>query len=451
LGAPDADDRIAAVEEKERTILLLDALDEDTQAIVDHIERLRILIRNTQSFYRVVVSCRTQFFSTDDEIPRRTGLIKVTSRAAGEPAEYCFHKIYISPFLESQVAQYIRRRYPIWQYGRRRVTLEAVKMMPNLSVRPMLLAHVDDLIRAGRRAHYSFELYEEMVEAWLVREEGFISDRESLRLFSELLAVDLYVNRASRGAERIPGGEIGDLAWEWGIRIDKWVLTGRSLLNRDFEGNYKFAHRSIMEYLVVVRTSKNDPRALSVQWTDQMKAFFSEIVDHQCSLGYRDDVFCGLVRTTLSYRAPQSPREQESLAGVVQLLGEVLFFQASLEQLAKRFVFVVGGLLPTYGTVSFKVFSRKLATMTVNPDLMEAHISDSVGLLWWLRGFPSTKSNDPLRSDNREDVMAFRLVGGTGTSLEFNFSSSITNTEVIALSEAIRRVAASAQGFGPAT
>jgi hypothetical protein len=45
LGIPDADERIAAIEDKPETVLFLDALDEDTQAIVDHVERLRLLMR----------------------------------------------------------------------------------------------------------------------------------------------------------------------------------------------------------------------------------------------------------------------------------------------------------------------------------------------------------------------------------------------------------------------
>src|ERR1051325_9210624 len=97
LGIPDADERILKVADKHETVLFLDALDEDTLAIVDHVERLRILLNATRDFQRVLISCRTQFFSKDEEIPRETGKIKVGTRAAGEPAEYLFHKIYLSP------------------------------------------------------------------------------------------------------------------------------------------------------------------------------------------------------------------------------------------------------------------------------------------------------------------------------------------------------------------
>ena len=74
LGRSDADDLIAKVRHKSDTILLLDAFDEDTKAVKDHKERLVTLVNLTKDFSRVVMTCRTQFFETDAEIPRETGI-----------------------------------------------------------------------------------------------------------------------------------------------------------------------------------------------------------------------------------------------------------------------------------------------------------------------------------------------------------------------------------------
>jgi hypothetical protein len=103
LGIPNADDQIAGIEDKPGTVLFLDALDEDTQGTVDHVERIRLLLAATREFRRVLISSRTQFFRKDEEIPSRTGILKVYSRAANEPGEYVFHKIYLSPFSDKQV------------------------------------------------------------------------------------------------------------------------------------------------------------------------------------------------------------------------------------------------------------------------------------------------------------------------------------------------------------
>jgi hypothetical protein len=174
LGIPDADNRIAAIQNKAKTVLLLDALDEDTLAIVDHVERIQILIKLTHEFLRIIITCRSQFFPRDEEIPMETGLLKIGARAAGEKAEHIFNKLYLSPFTDEQVQAYLKRRYPFWKSSRRKKASKMVRKIPNLTVRPMLLAHIDDLVETGRQINYSFELYEEMVEAWLRREEGLI-------------------------------------------------------------------------------------------------------------------------------------------------------------------------------------------------------------------------------------------------------------------------------------
>lgn len=276
LGIPDADERINKIEDKAKTSLFLDALDEDTLAMVDHVERMRLLVRETHEFRKVIITCRTQFFSNDEEIPRETGVLKITARSAGESAEQPFYKIYLAPFSDDQVKTYLKRRYPIWERKRRRQAFGLVAKIPLLSARPMLLAHIDDLVRSNREFQFSYELYEEMVEAWIKREQGFVEDSSGLRDFSERLAVDLYLNRARRGAERVSKDELNELAKKWGIPISDHKLSGRSLLNRDADGNFKFAHRSIMEYLFVQAFLHGDPRCLTVQWTDQMNYFIWE-------------------------------------------------------------------------------------------------------------------------------------------------------------------------------
>jgi hypothetical protein len=305
LGIPDADQRISAVTDKPNTVLFLDALDEDTLAIVDHAERVRMILQLGRDFRRIVITCRTQFFARDEEIPRRTAILKVGARAAGERAEYLFHKIYLSPFTDTQVKKYINRLYAFWQSKARRRAMDMARQIQHLSARPMLLAHIDDLVRAGRDAATAYDLYEEMVAAWLRREEGFIRNIEDLREFSERLAVDIYQNRQARGAERVPASELVSLASTWNIPLDDWKLSGRSLLNRDSEGNFKFAHRSIMEFLVVCQFLRGNRVCLETQWTDQMRRFLLE----------------ALARLTLISTGVDFPRYSGQLPKITVFLG----------------------------------------------------------------------------------------------------------------------------------
>jgi hypothetical protein len=103
----------------------------------------------------------------------------------------------------------------------------------------MLLAYIPDLIESRRDISYAYQLYEIMVDAWLEREKSWVN-KSTLRDFSERVALDIYLNREARGMERVPYGDLANLAAEWGINLQHWQITGRSLLNRDAEGNYKF-------------------------------------------------------------------------------------------------------------------------------------------------------------------------------------------------------------------
>ncbi|MEK6279604.1 MAG: hypothetical protein AABN95_04550 [Acidobacteriota bacterium] len=287
LSKKSALQEIQKITERRDCILFLDAFDEDTLAIKDHQQRLDELMVATDGFRRVVVTCRTQFFRIDEEIPREVATLRVVApRAAAQPAAYTFHKLYLSPFSEDQTKVYISKSYPINVFARRRAQKLADKI-PHLATRPLLLSHIHTLVRQPEIS-YAFEAYDVMVKAWLEREKGFIQEEDQLERFSELLAVDLYLNRESRDGERVPREQLVGLAKEWGIpiidrQVSDYKFSTRSLLNRDADGNCKFAHRSIMEYLFVKQyltaSSSNADEMRRIEWTDQMRTFYWEMIE----------------------------------------------------------------------------------------------------------------------------------------------------------------------------
>ena len=278
LGSGEADDYIPRIEHPEDTVLFLDAFDEDVRAIEDHTARLRDLMDLCRPFRRVLITCRTQFFKKDEEIPRETGIVKLGPRGAGESGTYEFWKLYLAPFSDDQVDAFLRKRYPVWHLGRRKKAREIVEKIPLLSVRPMVLSYIPDSIEEDILVATASDLYRIMIEKWLDRESHWI-DQKVLHEFSIHLAFHLYQNRAQRKGEFIPDTELEEMARNWNPPIEGWTASGRSLLNRDAAGNYKFAHRSIMEYLFVqafvALRFEDQPR---VFWTDQMRIFLEEIL-----------------------------------------------------------------------------------------------------------------------------------------------------------------------------
>jgi len=277
LGVKDADELIAGVPDQEDTVIFLDAFDEDVKAVADYHSRIRTLMDKCRKYKRVIITCRTQFFPRDEEIPVETGIARIGPRRAGEKGTYEFWKLYLSPFDDRDVDQYLTNRYPIWFYHLRRKARKIAYKIPLLSIRPMLLAYIPDVVTSAKKIKHAFQLYEGMIEAWLERESSWC-DKKVLREFSEQLALDIYLNREARGMERIPPLELSRLAKEWGVNLDQWKIRVRSLLNRDAEGNCKFAHRSIMEYLFVQRLVYGDKRCYGIVLTDQMKEFLIEIL-----------------------------------------------------------------------------------------------------------------------------------------------------------------------------
>jgi hypothetical protein len=277
LGLKAADEYILNIQNKENTVLFLDALDEDTKAIRNYKDRLYDLMEKCQSYKRVIITCRTQFFSSDKEIPVDTGVTRLGPRKVSEKATYDFWRLYLAPFDDQQIKEYLHRRFGFWQNSFRKRAFSLVRKVPLLSVRPMLLDHIPEIAASDTEIKYSYELYRIMVNAWIERESSW-TDKHQLRIYSSRLAVDLYINAEKRGSESIPIDNLPILAKRWNIELQKWQLSGRSLLNRDSENNFKFAHRSIMEYLFSSLIIKGYEPCLGIAITDQMKIFLFDMV-----------------------------------------------------------------------------------------------------------------------------------------------------------------------------
>jgi hypothetical protein len=280
LGNPKADEHITKISDKPNTVIFLDAFDEDTGAIENHQKRLKKLLELCADFRQVLLTSRTQFFQRKEEIPDQTGKLITGPKGMDSAGAYTFLKLYLSPFTDEQVAEYLKRCFSRKQRKERQKAEKLVEKIPLLSVRPMILSHIQDLVQPEKDFKYTFQLYEEMITRWLDREKYFVSDTAALREFSELLAIDLFKNKSERGGERIHYDDLLPLAQQLNIPLKDWQLRGRSLLNRDVAGNYKFAHRSIMEYLFVKRILEMQPETRpSVALTDMMTKFLEELLD----------------------------------------------------------------------------------------------------------------------------------------------------------------------------
>jgi hypothetical protein len=285
LGWPEIDKEIEKIpdEQKRQTILLLDAFDEDMQAVHDYKIRLHDLIQKVVHFREVVITCRTQFFPSEEEEPKEAGVLQF----GGEGGYREFRKLYLSPFDDYDVRAYLQKRF-FWQVFKRHKARQIVASCPNLMVRPMLLSYIEDLLQSESPYTASYMVYAAMIQKWIEREARKVPPerrdpyKEGLWRFSWEMAVDIFHRRAERkGSLLIPDTALTPFAAKHGIDLHDIEMKSRSLLNRNARSEYKFSHKSILEYFLAEEALLNEPFRKEIQnfeGMDQAQAFFQDMI-----------------------------------------------------------------------------------------------------------------------------------------------------------------------------
>lgn len=254
-------------EEAKNTILLLDALDEDPYIIPKDTsisdeeafrKRVDEIIEVTKDFREVILTCRTQYFSGQESDPYELKILR-----PDEEGYYTLNKLYISPFEDIEIKSYLNKKYPFWQLWKRKDKQRAkniVQNSPKLVVRPMLLSYIDLLIEDDKSYGNVYEIYESLIEKWLLREakkrkpererEKFM---ENLRALSDHAAQKILDINSSNKGLYLTKEQALSLAQTHHIELKPDEVTGKSLLTCDGQGNWKFAHKSILEFFLAKR------------------------------------------------------------------------------------------------------------------------------------------------------------------------------------------------------
>lgn len=249
------------IQNKSNTILLLDALDEDQKVVADYDERMTQIINTTKEFYKVIITCRTQFFQDEQSEPKDTSLINYNTKSK----KLQFHKIYISKFNDEDINIFLKKRY-----GKQKEKINQAKAIiekcSDLMARPMILSYIDELINNPEIYSCITDIYEKLIFEWIHREPG---NEELLRQFTNHVMRYMFINDTSYITQDI----IGSLCKKEDIEIINPILARtRSLLNRNCKGEYHFAHKSIYEYLISYEAIYSDT-SLRKKLVDLDKSF----------------------------------------------------------------------------------------------------------------------------------------------------------------------------------
>ena len=303
---------IDKIENKTQTILLLDSLDEDSQCKQGGTSnRLTKILEATTCFYRVIITCRTQFFPETAESAFNTmGKISFNN--------YDCPLVYLSLFTNDQVDSYLERRYPKglkfilnrFNDPKQYYAKKAIININSLQFRPFILSHVETLLESHRQGATEYELYKGLVETWLNREVIKLRKYHDKDVNKEDLlkaCVWLAETMQRQGTHTVALKHIKQLCHrEYSVLllkdsadrviegIDHIDIGTSSLLNRNSYGEFRFSHLSIREFLIIygveigIINDKNDP----FNKTDKMLSFIKTVNKSKIGLFFNEENGC---------------------------------------------------------------------------------------------------------------------------------------------------------------
>jgi len=251
-----------------RLLVIFDGFDE-IATLSDPVYTLRLL-RELNSIVRryskVILTCRTHFFRTEQEARNQVGRgidQRESELFAEQQGRINYEIIHLQEFSPPQISEFLLKHfagdakraestmatmhdtYNLWDLAKRPVLLEMIlKVFPRLQRRMG-----DQLITPA-------VLYQEYVQDWIgevAKGNEELLDPLSKRRFCVGLAKWMY----QEGLERLPYAELENAVKEYFrerpigtyAALDVEIRTC-TFLNRDAEGNYQFVHRSFMEFFV---------------------------------------------------------------------------------------------------------------------------------------------------------------------------------------------------------
>lgn len=271
---------IQRIAEPQKSILILDALDENTDAVRDYAAFISQLEDAVSHFRIVIVTCRTQFFANEESEPNRSKLTYYSKGLSFQ--EYTRH--YITIFDDDDIENYIRQRFGL-NKKKRRSARHIVDKCSSVLVRPLLLSYIDDLVGSpSLETFFTCDIYSALIDKWIVREVNFWETKKQrimpelksqLYEFSEKLALEIFTNRESTGGLFTTANDF-DVFLKQNNYTGPYSYSGRSLVNRDSAGNCKFAHKSFLEYFLALQMFKNNVM-IPFEGMDMVKAFYHEL------------------------------------------------------------------------------------------------------------------------------------------------------------------------------
>ena len=274
--------KIRDIKKKSKTILLLDALDEDPQIHQNFSYRLKEIIERTEGFHKIIITCNPRLFQM--KIVKHTDKIEYHSKEYNPTSliKSVFYMLQILPFTDKQIISYIEKKYKNTDSVKFQRSQQIVKSLPKLFSKPIMLHYIDTLVQKDITVKYSYEIFKEFVTLFLEQEGKNIQGitRNTLKACYKVIAFALFNRKNEQGSDYISKSEIQALGKKYNIDIFTICCMHKGLL-KNSNGFYSFVHLSIMEYLVAESILSGQFPNKSVQLSKQIFLFLYEMIEKE--------------------------------------------------------------------------------------------------------------------------------------------------------------------------
>ncbi len=237
-------------EDKENTLLLLDAFDEAPAAIANADKLFREIENGTKDFRKVLIASREQFFPG--------ALRQRTAMDGGKNFDY--KHLFLCYLDEKEFKNKLSQLYKK-DSTKLKKAHEIFAANRQLMVRPLIFAFlkeiIDEAMEKGITHLTSYEIYEIMVDKWLQREDKVLEPEKVNALFKAMMALayEAYQRTTTSGNKYwLTTSEIEKVIKKEEKTLESLVVVRRSLLKRVIKGGgrirFAFTHKTFKEFFL---------------------------------------------------------------------------------------------------------------------------------------------------------------------------------------------------------
>ncbi|MEZ4774350.1 MAG: hypothetical protein R3D00_14290 [Bacteroidia bacterium] len=243
LSDPSATFILQGYKNKEKTVLLLDGLEDNMRASHDYKAGLDNILTETAGFAKVVISVQRNFLPEGV----RGGADKESVKYTGESCYQLFGRVEIQPPVARDMDRLVSRQLAGLSGEEKQRLREEIIMNPALYRRPGWAKWSHALALSGQQAQYPFEIYKIAAHYLLGNIPGEEGLKEKIFAFASDLAANIWKGADENRRWAMPRTEAEKLAGELGVNLSDLDHTFLEIFP---EGYVRFTHKGFLGLFV---------------------------------------------------------------------------------------------------------------------------------------------------------------------------------------------------------